>query len=127
VIDLLSLFRKALDLHTNLQKSSVVPIRCDDQTIVAAKEPLHCEFANFSCRYLGLPLSIKKLTRAQVQNIVDRVASSLPGWMAELMNRAGRVVDAHFVMAAKVVYTAIAVDPPLWAVKAIEKILRGFL
>jgi hypothetical protein len=30
-------------------------------------------------------------------------------------------------MTAKVIYTAIAVDLPLWAVKAIEKILRGFL
>jgi hypothetical protein len=63
VIDLLSLFRKASGLHTNLQKSSVVPIRCDDQIIAAAKELLHCEFADFPCKYLGLPLSIKKLTR----------------------------------------------------------------
>jgi hypothetical protein len=30
-------------------------------------------------------------------------------------------------MAAKVIYTAIVVDLPIWAVKAIEKILRGFL
>jgi hypothetical protein len=30
-------------------------------------------------------------------------------------------------MIVKVIYTAIAVDLPLWAVKAIEKILRGFL
>jgi hypothetical protein len=66
-----------------------VPIWCDDQTSVAVKKLLHCEFADFSCKYLGLPLSIKKLTRAQVQNIIDRVASSLLGWMAELMNKAG--------------------------------------
>jgi hypothetical protein len=63
VIDLLSLFRKASGLHTNLQKSSVVPIRCDDQIIATAKELLHCEFADFPCKYPGLPLSIKKLTR----------------------------------------------------------------
>jgi hypothetical protein len=75
---------------------------------------------------LGLPLSVKKL-RAQVQNIIDKVASSLPGWMAELMNRTGWAVHAQFVMTAKVIYTAIVVDLPLWAVKAIEEILRGFL
>jgi hypothetical protein len=79
VIDLLSLFGKASGLHTNLQKSSVVPIWCDDQIIAAAKELLHCEFADFPCKYLRLPLSIKKLTRAQIQSIIDRVASSLPG------------------------------------------------
>jgi hypothetical protein len=103
VIDLLSLFRKASGLHTNLQKSSVVPIRCDDQITAAAKELLHCEFADLPCKYLGLALSIKKLTRAQIQTIIDKVASSLLGWMAELMNRAGRAVHAQFVMAAKVI------------------------
>jgi hypothetical protein len=87
VIDLLSLFGKASGLHTNLQKSSVVPIWCDDQIIAAAKELLHCEFADFLCKYLRLPLSIKKLTRAQIQSIIDRVASSLPGWMAELITQ----------------------------------------
>jgi hypothetical protein len=127
VIELLSLFGKTSGLHTNLQKSSVVPIRYDDQTIAAAKDLLHCESADFPCKYLGLPLSIKKLTRAQIQSIIDKVASSLPGWMAELMNRVGRAVHAQFVMAAKAIYTAIAVDLPLWVVKAIEKILRGFL
>jgi hypothetical protein len=68
-----------------------------------------------------------KLSRAQVYNIIDRVTSSLPGWMAKLMNRAGRAVYAQFIMSAKVIYTAITVDLPLWAVKAIEKILRGFV
>jgi hypothetical protein len=80
----------------------------------------------FPCRYLGLPLSIKKLSTAQVQGIIDRVASSLPEWMAELMNRAGREVHAQFVMTAKIIYTAISLDLPLWAIKGIEKILRAF-
>jgi hypothetical protein len=129
VIDLLSLslFGNASGLHTNLQKSSVVPIWCDDQIIAAAKELLYCKFADFPCKYLGSPLSIKKLTRAQIQTIIDKVDSSLPDWIAELMNRAWRAVHSQFVMAAKVIYSAIVVDLPLWAVKAIEKILRGFL
>jgi hypothetical protein len=125
--DLLSLFRKASGLHTNIQKSSVVPIWCDNQTIAAAKELLPCEFVDFLCKYLGLPLSIKKLTRAQIQSVIDKVASSLPGWMAELMNRVACVVHAQFVMTAKIIYTTIALDLPLWAIKAIEKIIRGFL
>jgi hypothetical protein len=79
VIELLSLFRKASGFHTNLQKSSVVPVRCDDQTIAAAKDLLHFESVDFLCKYLGLPLSIKKLTRAQIQSIIAKVASSLPG------------------------------------------------
>jgi hypothetical protein len=66
VLDLLRLFRKASGLHTNAQKSNVLPIRCDDQTLATAKELLPCDFVDFPCKYLGLPLSIKKLTRSQV-------------------------------------------------------------
>jgi hypothetical protein len=86
-----------------------------------------CEFAEFLCKYLGLPLSVKKFTNVQIQSLIDRVTSMLPGWKAELMNRAGRSVYVQFVMAARVIYTAMAMELPLWAIKAIEKLLRGFL
>jgi hypothetical protein len=105
----------------------VVPIRCDSQTIVNAKELLPCDFVDFPCKYMGLHLSIKKLIRSQIRSVIDRVASSLPGWMAELMNKAGHAVHVQFVMTAKIIYTTIALDLPMWAIKAIKKILKGFL
>jgi hypothetical protein len=43
------------------------------------------------------------------------------------MNRAGRAVHAQFVMSARIIYSAIALDLSMWAVKAIEKLLKGFL
>ena len=46
-----------------------------------------------SCKYLGLPLTLKKLTKEQVQPIIDRIADQLPGWKAELMTKAGRMVQ----------------------------------
>jgi hypothetical protein len=89
VLDILQLFDKASDLQTNVQKSSVVPIHCDDQTLTTAKELLPCQFVYFPCKNLGLPLSIKKLPTSQIQGIVDKVISLLPGWKAELMNHVG--------------------------------------
>jgi hypothetical protein len=127
VLDLLRLFGKASGLRTNAQKSSALPIRCDDQTLVVAKELLPCDFVDFLCKYLGLSLSIKKLMRAQILSVIDKVASSLPGWMEELMNKTGCVVHVQFVMAAKIIYIATALDLPMWAIKAIEKVLRAFL
>jgi hypothetical protein len=47
--------------------------------------------------------------------------------MAKLMNKAGGVVHVQFVMTARINYTAIALDLAMWAIKAIEKILKGFL
>jgi hypothetical protein len=47
VLDLLRLFGTASGLKTNVQKSSVVPIRCDDQILNAVKELLPCDFVGF--------------------------------------------------------------------------------
>ena len=37
-------------------------------------------------------MSIRKLTKAQVQPIIDRIADQLPGWKAEIMTRAGQAI-----------------------------------
>jgi hypothetical protein len=76
---------------------------------------------------LGVPLSLRKLTKEQVQPIIDRIADQLPGWKADLMTRAGRRVQVQAVLTGMIVYLAMAFDFPPWAIKAVDKIRRGFL
>jgi hypothetical protein len=63
----------------------------------------------FPCRYLGLPLSLKNLTKDQLQSFVDRIADQLPGWKADLMKRAGRRVQVQYVLTGMLVYLAMAI------------------
>jgi hypothetical protein len=88
---------------------------------------LSWQLLEFPCKYLGVPLLIKKLPKSQIQGIIDKVISSLPGWKAALMNRVGRIVHMQYVMTAKIIYTTMAVDLPPWAFKAIEKVQKGFV
>jgi hypothetical protein len=127
VEDLLQLFGSATGLKTNIQKSSVLPIQCSEEDMSIVQVHLHCEVQQFPCKYLGLPLSIKKLNRAQLQQLIDKIADQLPGWKAELMNRAGRAIQVQHVLTAMMIYMATALDLPQWFLKAVDKIRRSFL
>jgi hypothetical protein len=73
VLDILRLFGEASDLRNNVQKSSVYPIRCDEAEKAVVQQLLPCDLLDFPCRYLGLPLSLKKLTKEQLQPIIRSI------------------------------------------------------
>jgi hypothetical protein len=60
---LLQLFGEASGLKTNIQKSHVQPIHCSEEDMSVIQNLLPCEVMDFPCRYLGLPLSVRKLTK----------------------------------------------------------------
>jgi hypothetical protein len=126
-MNLLDLFGKASGLHNNEQKSNVFLIQCSEDDLMVVQNLLPSERCDFPCRYLGIPLSIRKLTKDQFQPFIDRFADRLPSWKADLMTRTGRKVMVQHVLASMIVYLAMAIDIPPWALHAIDKIRRGFL
>ena len=84
-LQLLDLFGEASGLRANVQKSNVLPIHCAEENLALIQNLLPCEMLDFPYKYLGLPLTIKKLTKEQVQPIIDRIADQLLGWKADLM------------------------------------------
>ena len=77
--------------------------------------------------YLGLPLTPKKLSKAQLQPIIDKLADLLPGWKANLMTSAGRAILVQSALTVTIIYRALALDLPKWAIKAFDKICRSFV
>jgi len=99
-LDILHLFGEASGLKTNVQKSTVVPIHCLEEHRTLLQTHLPCQISEFPCKYLGVPHSPHKLTKAPAQPIIERIADRLPSWKAELLTKAGRsvfsAVCAHF-------------------------------
>jgi hypothetical protein len=76
---------------------------------------------------LALPLSLKKISKSQVQPIIDKIADQLPGWKADLMTRVGRKVLVQVMLTVMMIYLTMAMDLIAWALKSIYKIRKGFL
>lgn len=82
-----------------------------------------CNLGAFPCKYLGLPLAIKRLTKSDLQPIIDRIADALSGWKVALL----ALILVKAVLMAIPIHMLIALNVPKWFIKAIDKIRRGFL
>ena len=112
-MDILQLFGEASGLKTNVLKSSVHPIQCLEEDIAILNNHLPYQISDFPCKYLGVPLSPLKLSKAQVQPIIDKIADRLPGWKADLLTKAGRCILVQYVLTSMMIYLLLALDLPL--------------
>jgi hypothetical protein len=81
----------------------------------------------FPCRYLGVPLSLHRLRRADEQSLVDSVAARIPTWKAGLLTDAGRLLLAKVALSVIPVHISIATCLSVWALKQLDKRRRAFL
>ena len=86
-----------------------------------------CEVSSFPTKYLGRPLSLKKLTKADLLPLIDKIAYYLPGWKASLITKAGHSILVRAVFTGVPIYHLIALDIPKWAIKLIDKICQGVM
>jgi hypothetical protein len=75
---LLNQFGIATGLCTNIQKSQIFPIRCEDINISEILGQFHMQQGQFPYKYLGLQLRIGKVRREDEQLLIDKVAGKLP-------------------------------------------------
>ncbi|KAM0837799.1 hypothetical protein ACQ4PT_061397 [Festuca glaucescens] len=110
-----------------MDKCSANLIRCTDADVAVVDQELHCPVVPFPLRYLGLPLTLRKPSAAQLQYLVDSVANKLPGWRASLLDRGGRLELVRATLSAMPIFAMMSLDLPVKTLLAIEKIIRGFL
>jgi hypothetical protein len=99
-LDILQLFGDASGVYNNAHKSNIFPIKCPKETLLEVQTLLPCGIAAFLCRYLGLPLSLRKFSRQHFQPFVEKVDDQLPNRKADLMTTARRRIQVQHVLKA---------------------------
>ncbi|CAN6246948.1 unnamed protein product [Urochloa humidicola] len=127
VSQILQLFGEASGLVTNMNKSAVYPIRCENINVQEVMEGFQCQIKEFPCTYLGLPLHFRQLHRVEIQPLVEKLANRLPSWKGRFLNRAGRLKLLNTVLSSMPTYFLTAFAPKKWLIKRLDKIQRAFL
>ena len=72
-----SKFGEVSDLATNIEKSSVAPIRCTDIDLTGILNIFPSNIPHFPIKYLGLSLSLGRLHHIDLQSYIDKDTSLL--------------------------------------------------
>lgn len=114
-------------LSANLDKSEVYfgGVSADIQKEL--RELLGVSQGTIPFRYLGVPLSSKKLTIAQCRPLVEKVTARIQWWMAKHLSYAGRLQLVKSVLFGIQTYWAQIFILPKKILKEIEARFRCFL
>ena len=116
---ILSLFGDASGLRTSFEKCVAFSIACADLNLDEILMGFGGSRGGFQCHYLGLPLSLRRPRRVEVQPLFDRVFGKLKGWKGRLLSRKGRLELINTVITATTTYFLTVFPADSWLMKKI--------
>jgi len=105
---ILEIFARVSGLRTNLDKCRISPIQCSLEDTVSLLRHCPGKLDPFPTKYLGIPLSVKRLRKSDLQPLIDKVYDRLPSWKSKFLSKAGRAVLIKSVLSAIPTHTAMA-------------------
>jgi hypothetical protein len=121
-------FGQATGLCTNIQKSQVKPIRCAGIDLDDLLESTPTTRASFPMKYLGLPLAMTRLHKADLQPLFDKSARHLVGWRGRNIGIGGRgitLVKSILTSATCLLWTTLKVTKE--SLEVLDKQRKWFL
>lgn len=126
VKEILSLFGEASGLRVNFAKNSATLLHGDPEVIAPMIAQLGCPVVELPITYLGIPLTARHPTAAQLQPLVDGAAGRLPAWKTWLMNKTGRLALVKSVLSAIPVHQLLAFAPQRKPSSSSRRFSEGF-
>ncbi|XP_075103818.1 uncharacterized protein LOC107791096 [Nicotiana tabacum] len=119
-------FQKAYD-SANLGKSSVYFGRVKQDVKEQILAHLGFEQGSLPFKYLGIPLSIKKIALIQWQTLIEKITAKISSWTAKKLYYGGRVQLVQSVIFGIQAYWAQLFILPAKVLKMIEALCRSYI
>lgn len=123
----LTAFESISGLAVNMNKSELVTTITSQETGTELALAMGCKLGEFPMKYLGLPLSNKKLNKTAYLPLIQKFSNRLEGWAARNLSIAGRLILLNAVLSALPTYYMSCLKLPVWVIKEIDRIRRHFL
>jgi hypothetical protein len=120
-------FGMVTGMVTNVGKSSIAPIRCSDIDLTSVLANFPADIVQFPLKYLGLPLSLGRLRKADLQPYIDKAAARLNPLKGKYLTRAGCCAYVKSVLSSMPIFLLTALKADKGILKAFAKISRGML
>jgi hypothetical protein len=117
----------ATGLRINASKSTVAPIRCSQVNLDEVLRSFSGARASFPISYLGLPITLGRLTLVHLQSVFDRAAAKMAGWQGQLLNIGGGRELIKTVLDSLPTYMLTALRLPKKFYQGMDKLRKHFL
>ncbi|XP_060200869.1 uncharacterized protein LOC132629158 [Lycium barbarum] len=121
-----TMFSQSSGLNANLGKSCIYFGGVKDQVQSEILGVLGMSKGSMPLRYLGVPLSTKRVSIAQCQPLLDKMLSRVKSWTTKLLSCAGSLLIKSVLFCIQVFWAQVFVLPKK-IVEANEATLRTFL
>lgn len=123
----LKLFSNSTGLVANPNKSAIFGCGMDNQEMLRLVECSGFQQGKLPFRYLGVPISTKKLSAADSEQLIDRMIGRIRTWSSRNISFAGRRQLVNSVLMSICVYWAQIFMLPQAVMKRINAICRSYL
>ncbi|KAG2306140.1 hypothetical protein Bca52824_025888 [Brassica carinata] len=120
-------FKEWSGLDTNESKSEIFYGGYSETQAAVLSDLSGFRRGEFPTRYLGLPLSPKKISAATLQPFIDRITSKLHSWTVKFLSFAGKVMMISSVIYGMVNFWSSVFVLPKWFYAKVDSLCSGFL
>src|SRR4051812_1069778 len=110
----LNCFEQVSGMRINYGKSELIPINMSEEEILPFSDSMDCCKGSFPIKYLGIPLHHEKLSREDIQPLIDKIIKRIASWRGKLLTYRGRLILIQACLASIPIYLLSFFKFPKW-------------